>query len=333
MASSQAEPETTISPVNRLLRSLSGKQVPSLAKHQTSLDVSTTPTSITEEPVPTPTPESVAESLDEQGPPPYTEEAPAVSIGPLGKLRDRIRKAVSIQGPPAQSQQDEIADIPIADDSPDYDDDEMSLAQRIRMLIDALPSPTPRGSRTIPSQPRSREPSQRDDDGRPVPPPAAVRIKDSKLIQKLFNAKLMNAERGDGQSIWSILSGIPHGDAEPADPGSDSDSTRSGMSDNHSIMMYSPLIPMKDDLVEVAESHAVSPSSATLQLPVDHQTEGQPMATGFKWPWQKSKPVPSPSPDDSSSTAPLPDLRVWIPSTTKLSCEVTWWGYRMYVPV
>ncbi|KIY73205.1 hypothetical protein CYLTODRAFT_440030 [Cylindrobasidium torrendii FP15055 ss-10] len=331
MASSQAEPEATISPVNRLLRSLSGKQVPSLARHQTSLDISTTPASVPEEPTQTPTPESIAASLDEQGPPPYTEEAPAVSIGPLGKLRDRIRKAVSIQGAPTQTQQDEITNNPISDDSPDYEDDEMSLAQRIRLLIDALPSPTPRSSRTIPSQPRSPEPSRCDDDSRPVPPPAAVRIKDNKLIQKLFNAKLMNAEKGDGQSIWSILSGIPHGDAEPADPGSDSDSIRSGFSDNHSIMMYSPLIPMKDDLVEVAESHVMSPSSATVQLPVDQQ-EGPPMATGFKWPWEKSKSPPLPSPDDSSSTAPSPDSRVWIPSTTKLSCEVTWWGYRIYLP-
>ncbi|KAF9030728.1 hypothetical protein BDZ89DRAFT_949390 [Hymenopellis radicata] len=163
----------------------------------------------------------------------------------------------------------------------------------------------------------------------------------------------MNVENRSGDSIWSLLSNIKHDDTEPGpsgDGGHDTDSTHSGgshtFSDNSSIMMYSPLIPMKDDLVEIADSEVVAaPSTTSLQLPINHAMQLPPQA--FKWPWSKkqgtaaapasgddkkdgeTKPGDAPTP---TPTLPPIEHRVWIPSTTKLSCEIMWWGYRLYLP-
>lgn len=204
----------------------------------------------------------------------------------------------------------------------DDDDEPITLAEKIRSLIDALPSPTPRNPRTFPKP----MPPARDADGRPIPPPGAVPIKDKKLIAKLSNPTVMNAEGSESESVWSILESLgsnSHGDGT----GGDNSSTWS----DDSIMMYSPLFPTEESLVEIAASHIVPAPNPTAPL--------RPQALWQrKWPWWKKAAPAASSPDKERSidgntpTAPATPIRVWIPSTTKISVQVMWWGYRLYVP-
>ncbi|KAK0211099.1 hypothetical protein DFS33DRAFT_1240236, partial [Desarmillaria ectypa] len=195
-----------------------------------------------------------------------------------------------------------------------------TLAEKIRSMIDALPSPTPRNSRTFPKP----TPPARDAEGRPIPPPGAVPIKDKKLIAKLCNPNIMNAEGSESSSVWSILESLG-----ASGTGGDNSSTWS----DDSIMMYSPLFPTEESLVEIAASHIVPAPYPT--APLRPQTLWQ-----RKWPWwKKSAPAPADgstdrerSGDGNKPAAPPTPTRVWIPSTTKISVQVMWWGYRLYLP-
>ena len=44
----------------------------------------------------------------------------------------------------------------------------------------------------------------------------------------------------------------------------------------------------------------------------------------WHWPFHRSRPAPSPQPKTV-------EKRLWVPSTDKLSLQVMWWGYRLYV--
>lgn len=346
-------PETPGSPINRLMRSLSGKHLPSLAKPASTPAQDPLPVAEeileTPEAVATETVTEVSREVPAEEPTPAAETSPtagADKFHPFDRLKAKFKKATLLL--PAEAL-DTAAPVPIKDGDADDYDDPPTLAERIRALIDSLPSPTPRSSRTLPKFPKAT-PIPRDGNGRPIPPPGAIPIKDQRLIKRLFNPVIMNAENRSGDSIWSILSNYRHDDTEAGpsgDGGHDTDSTHSGgsraFSDNSSIMMYSPLIPKKDDLVEIADSEVVpAPSTTSLQLPIDHAIELPPQA--FKWPWSKKREIaaapacggdkkdgntkPDETPTPTPSLHPI-EHRVWIPSTTKLSCEITWWGYRL----
>ena len=315
MSSSPSDSPPTA--LNRLVRSLSGKNFVLPGK---SSPLQGSPV-VEEEAL------DAAPSVNARDAPEAEPTAKAGTSSPLDRIRARIRKAVSLQNQSIpQEHRDQLVNLDVVADD---DDDPPTFAERLRSLIDSLPSLTPRSSRMNPKTPPETE-----DDGRPVPPAGAVRIKDQQLIRKLFNPIIMNSERNnDSQSIWSILSSIRHDDGggPSSEAGNDTDSTHSGgsygFSDNSSVMMYSPLIPMKDDLVEIAESHLVTTgSTATLQLPVERPNSPSFNKEAIKWPWQK-KSTPPTEPGD----IPPIEHRVWIPSTTKLSCEVMWWGYRLSV--
>ncbi|GLB44968.1 hypothetical protein LshimejAT787_1900460 [Lyophyllum shimeji] len=265
------------------------------------------------------------------------------------------------------------------------------LARKIQSLIDALP--LPRGPAPSPPPKKPPKPPARDRTGRPIPPPGATPIKDTKLIAMLSSATIMNGghvwddRRERRVSVWSVLEslgstrgeeGNDH-DAEDAPGEGSGDGGGEGegdggsvFSDTSGIMMYSPLLPTNDSLVEIAESGVVSPSPPA-PLELQDSAAAQQLAGWMgMWPFSMwggggagstatststlvpaaaaRSPVPSVaalvSPAGSPRRAGSPPLpgsprsarlriqaqRVWVPSTTKLSVQVMWWGYRLYLP-
>jgi len=203
--------------------------------------------------------------------------------------------------------------------------DPADLAQRIQALIDTLPTPDPKAPRT---NPKPIPPPARGPDGRPIPPPGSTPIKDPKLIALLQNASYMNGSTDEGrQSVWSILDdlgALTHAEGEGDDGGG------GGSSGSGDIMMYAPLIPTKTSKVEIATSFMVIVEPAELAVGT--------ALWKIRWPWTGKKEVPPAPPTDPDGQGnagkgkgkdPPIARRVWVPSTTKVSLQAMWWGYRM----
>lgn len=275
----------------------------------------------------------------------------------LAKFK-KERAAQKIQATQAAEGKDPIesSDVPGNDSDPTSDlpvDDDIDLtqpsglAQKIRALIDALPSPSPRSSRTLPD-PKKTKPPARDSEGRPIPPPAANRTDDSKLIALLSRATIMNGKSNTNrESVWTILDslGPPKHDEAEGEPDSDDGTGGDGAShigsDDSSIMLYAPLVPTEDSVVALADTRLVPITS-------EHLFEIQTLHSFSFWPpnfWPftawAGKAEPAPEHENSDSVPAVPsggpsdagasEIRVWVPSATQLSFQVMWWGYRMYV--
>jgi len=247
-----------------------------------------------------------------------------------------------------------------ATDPPEPD----TLAKRIQILIDSLPFPTPRQDRPLPVI-KPPKPPARERDGRPIPPPNATPIKDSRLIAFLSSATIMNGSSDKGRpSIWSVLEGIGapvHGfppvksdDVESGD-GSESERPEGGgdgddsvFSEDSSVMIYSPLLPGQEDLVELAElvpvgveeevipdGEAIPGTSWTTVWPLSI-FYGEPSTTANKTAAAarrlSGEVVISPgrtSIDSTGRRVRVQTVRAWVPSDTKLSVQAMWWGYRL----
>ncbi|KAF9483889.1 hypothetical protein BDN70DRAFT_873290 [Pholiota conissans] len=242
-----------------------------------------------------------------------------------------------------------------------------TIAQRIQALIDSLPFPTTNPDKKIPV-PKNPKPPARGPDGRPIPPSNASPIKDSKLLGFLSSPTIMNGSTLKGKpSIWSILDTFgppPHGypptDDESPTPGrgegqvpigDDSGDKDTIFSDNSSVMIYSPLIPTNEDLVELAElvpvgieeepvkeiQSPITGASWTTMWPLS-LWYGEP-PSGDKTPMAahrlSGETVISPRHNSVDSTGHLVrthTVQAWVPSNTKLSLQAMWWGYRLYLP-
>ncbi|KAF7353729.1 hypothetical protein MVEN_01058100 [Mycena venus] len=215
------------------------------------------------------------------------------------------------------------------------------LAQKIRGLINSLPALS---SRFLPSP---KDPPIVDSDGRPIPPPGAVRIQDPELISLLSNPDVMNGSDGRRQSVWSMLEAIKPPTVESTE--NVDESYEYTGSDRSSVMMYSPLIPNADSVIELAESE---------EVPIVQS--GTSSGRWFTWPdwsnwlfngWKdrrrteendtgsllistmtSASEAASQNEAREETTVAPPVRRVWVPSTTQLSFETTWWGYRIYLP-
>ncbi|KAI0662639.1 hypothetical protein C8Q70DRAFT_909236 [Cubamyces menziesii] len=179
----------------------------------------------------------------------------------------------------------------------------------------------------------------------------------------------MNGSLSRGrQSVWALLdnlrlksltspaSGSPSpssgddADAGAASPGSTSrTSLVSTVEDDDSVMFYGPLVPDASSQVELARSEIVSVDENGVVVdvllddaPLPDSTALPKVRFGGLWPFT-SRPgtaagAATPSAPASSPTQAKPkpkvlvEKRLWVPSTTQLSLQVMWWGYRLWLP-
>ncbi|KAJ7090396.1 hypothetical protein B0H15DRAFT_263552 [Mycena belliarum] len=189
-----------------------------------------------------------------------------------------------------------------------------------------------------------------DAEGRPIPPPGAVRIQDPELISLLSDPGIMNGADGRRQSVWSMLDAIAPPSRRVAESLNGEDEYAG--SDRSSIMMYSPLIPSADSIIELAELEEApvtqAPSSSGMWLSALWPAS----SWSAVWPFTGWKTGTVAEEQDNATTSttevlepgsaagqlverhdpPVPVTRVWVPSTTQLSFETMWWGYRIYIP-
>ena len=235
-----------------------------------------------------------------------------------------------------------------------------TLAQRLRDLIDPLPFPT----FSSPIKPPKLAP--RDDNGRPITPPSASPVKDNRLIALLSSATFMNGSNaGDRHrpSIWELLESLgvpPHGFPETQSTGEGTEDGNGGGMDppadnephyagTSSVMVYSPLIPGKEDIVELGElipitieeeivQNAVAATSWTSMWPLSLITGWTQSNTqvgvmenslrgGFSGDFYVYSDITSM--DASGRKVRVKTTSAWVPSTTKMSFQVMWWGYRL----
>ncbi|KAJ6531248.1 hypothetical protein B0H19DRAFT_1190947 [Mycena capillaripes] len=266
----------------------------------------------------------------------HAPESRREKLGPSPPLTEALLKAFSSTS---------TANAPISDigaSSMPKPSESTFLAQKIRGLIDALPALS---SRFLPS---SKDPPIVDSDGRPIPPPGAVRIQDPELISLLSNSDVMNGSDGRRQSVWSMLEAIKPPSLQNAES-VDGDYDYAG-SDRSSVMMCSPLIPTLGSVVELADLEEVPivPSASTsarwftswpdlwnlwpfngwkaTAVAEEHNITSLPISTTI------SATDAGPQTDPAEQRKVVPVRRVWVPSTTQLSFETTWWGYRIYLP-
>ncbi|KAG6914852.1 hypothetical protein DXG01_014951 [Tephrocybe rancida] len=245
------------------------------------------------------------------------------------------------------------------------------LASKIQSLLNALPLPThntPKPPRH--PKPPKRDAKGRPippSDATPISDPRLIAMLQSATV---MNGGKNDAEgRHRRVSVWSVLESLGdstrdggNGDEDAGDDeggdGGDGGGGDEEVGEASGIMMYSPLMPTNLSLVEIAESGIVLPEEP--QEPQVDPTSEVAQVAGWMGMWPFSilghgagvatetgqgnvSSIASPTPSLPSSLPGSPNSRnarlrvqskkrVWIPSTTKLSFQAVWWGYRMYLP-
>ena len=145
-------------------------------------------------------------------------------------------------------------------------------------------------------------------------------IQGTKLFSLLSDPAIMS--RPEGQpSVWNELDRVSFAFIDNTNVVSSSSTAKmTGASVAHpdnSIMFYVPLIIDENTKVELAEYKLV-------QVPLDplDKEASAIKAAGWWPPWEWGKPTPPTPP-------PTKEVRVWIPSSDKISVQCAWWGYRL----
>ncbi|PCH34032.1 hypothetical protein WOLCODRAFT_113031 [Wolfiporia cocos MD-104 SS10] len=143
---------------------------------------------------------------------------------------------------------------------------------------------------------------------------------------------------GDRQSVWSLLDSMtPPRATREEQHGYDSDTSvmsmsESDASDDSSVMFCAPLEPDDTSEVELARSEVISLSDGSF-AGVDERTEARPRGRlAGPWPFGVGGEVASEATGPPSQDPRPVERKVWVPSATKISLEVRWWGYRVYLP-
>ncbi|KAJ7292914.1 hypothetical protein C8J57DRAFT_10049 [Mycena rebaudengoi] len=210
-------------------------------------------------------------------------------------------------------------DTGVATDEPDAPEPH-TFAKRIGTLIDALPPPA----------------HTKDADIGVVDPkgPTFPSVVDSKLMRLLSSEDVMNGSRASGrQSVWSMLEKLTRRRTPQAEVGIEpkkDEVPQVEEREDEGIMMYAPLEPTKDSELELADSE--------MELEyIDEPVKAPAPEVDTKISQQPDKPS-----DKKADTAETPKGRPgkrkakeqihWVPSPTKISLQVMWWGYRLYLP-
>ncbi|KAI0670092.1 hypothetical protein C8Q78DRAFT_976642 [Trametes maxima] len=146
------------------------------------------------------------------------------------------------------------------------------------------------------------------------------------------------------QSVWALLDNLrlksltspsPDGQSAAASGSSVTTEEQAMIEDDDSVMFYGPLVPDATSEVELARSEIVSVDENGTIVDVlldDAPLPGAPPKARFGgiWPFSSGATTsPAPSPVKPKV---LVEKRVWVPSTSKLSLQVMWWGYRLWLP-
>lgn len=132
----------------------------------------------------------------------------------------------------------------------------------------------------------------------------------AKFLATLSNQSLMAGSENQ-ESVWSILERTKFNFKDNIM--AESTTTDKNTNPDNSIMLCAPLIPDENSKVELAKYKLV-------KVPLD-DLDGQSANANAWWPpseWGKKN-------------TPTKVVRVWIPSTTKISVQFSWWGFRMWV--
>jgi hypothetical protein len=152
----------------------------------------------------------------------------------------------------------------------------------------------------------------------PTDAPAIASTDDTpeELIGTTFLATLSNqtlmAGSSTQDSVWKILDRTQFDFRMNTGYQSDVVISATDNGPDSSIMLCVPLIPDADTKVELADFILV-------RVPLD-ETDAQLSPASWWPPWEWGKKNPNP---------PTKTVRVWIPSTTKISVQLAWWGYRL----
>lgn len=221
-----------------------------------------------------------------------------------------------------------VQDVVVVDTPPV---EPISLARRIQSLINKLPTPAPS---------TAAESSTSGQIDLHLLPSAS--LDDQELVQALSSPVLMNGSLdGRRTSVWRALEEM----GSPTSRTSARDNVvPETFNEPSSVMVYSPLLPVRGSLVELAQSeviieeeeeeeHTDTRKPKTIPVP--------PSAPALSWTniftsWFTQPPQSTPPPAEPPMTPRtheqhLRAQRAWVPSKDKLSIQCMWWGYRMWV--
>ena len=237
----------------------------------------------------------------------------------------------------------------VTETAPNADPEPLPLAQKIQSLLSSLPP----FLGTLDSVSSPSDSNGQNGDAADLP----SAIPDSRLISLLSSPSMMNGSLARGrQSVWALLDNLRLKSlSSPPSPGTRADADTSSrtsvethtseqttVEDDDSVMFYGPLVPDAHSSVELARSEIVSVDENGTVVEVLLDDAPPPLARGasrppsltdgvlqaekfsWHWPFHRSRPAPSPQPKTV-------EKRLWVPSTDKLSLQVMWWGYRLYV--
>lgn len=336
MASNDSTLQSATETLTRLVRSLSKKEVPKASAQDTPAnvggDAAVDPPSHTTRSIPkakltafqrfaklTSSKKAVFPPTGwfEEPVTPGTAAAAAVPLPPTpGEGVDIRLEDIRLEGPAgpdAINESDNEATPPSGAATPP---EPMTLAQRIQALISSLPPFTASTSTPGSNTPSETPPAYTSDTppaytrGAPQPPPSST-LADSTMTALLSSAAVMNGSISKSrQSVWSALDRLrPNKKGKGKAPQSGIEEVE-GDDDNDSVMMYAPLEPDANSEIELADSEMMS---------VDEDGERIPESSAG----DKGK--------GKENAAPPKEIKVWIPSATKISLQANWWGYRLCV--
>ncbi|KZT02511.1 uncharacterized protein LAESUDRAFT_762855 [Laetiporus sulphureus 93-53] len=155
-------------------------------------------------------------------------------------------------------------------------------------------------------------------------------LADSKLMTYLSSPSVMNGSVEKGkQSVWALLDRFKANmgkDTVPAEgqmPTSDAQTD-----DDASVMFYGPLEPDDSSFVEVARSEVSMDEGEAVTIE-EQQMEDASSRVHF------GGTLPFFRKGKGKATGPgqkAVERKVWVPSKEKISLEIRWWGYRIYLP-
>ncbi|KAH9835887.1 uncharacterized protein C8Q71DRAFT_101379 [Rhodofomes roseus] len=218
------------------------------------------------------------------------------------------------------------------------------LARKIQAMLATLPTP----SQT--QTPTTESPSASEQDPAHAPKlPLPAWIADSRLVSYMTSPQVMNGSAAKGRpSVWDMLDRLKSTSLSKSGPAASPSTDRSNAladgvasapqdgrradDDEHaSVMLYAPLVPDDYSEVEIARSEVISMFDDQTTIH-EHEPETKEEATlrerlASMWPSDGMRigghRLPAEQPRER---------RIWVPSNDKISLELRWWGYRIYLP-